>query len=451
MFRRMLTSPSSLWPVFVLLLTTGLILGFLGSRLFGRDGAIQRWKAAGDTAIASDPFNNLLKQPPVDEPIAAKPVDWASPHVAVYSAPADTPSAPESKDPFRFDRVLVATVTRGTDWYPGDRMVWTRIFVQPINFVFAGYTIAATDNATSKVTSVEDTNTRTVSADLGLTIPGLEGPKATLEPRAEHTVKTTADINVRYERLGIDIVRGFLRIIRESEAGDDVLGNTKVSLSILTDPKIIWKRSPKDSNNRIPDDQLVLLVTGAQLEKGALELPEQDATIAVTPQAQLPHCTLRARVWMLYEQRHIDKGRQYYDESRQEVSLIRDADEPREVEIVGADDVSPAVWSIQILSTSPKGSGEGAAPKFLSARIRDAQWRELVFTDYGLATTLARWVRTHPGDTISISKPNSNSKLSFNDTPGGSFAVVKKTADECTPGSDLRESKVIYRPRPEPL
>ena len=45
------------------------------------------------------------------------------------------------RDPFRFDRVLVANVAKGVDWRPGDRMMWTRVLVQPINFTFAGYSV----------------------------------------------------------------------------------------------------------------------------------------------------------------------------------------------------------------------------------------------------------------------------------------------------------------------
>jgi len=44
---------------------------------------------------------------------------------------------PGEKDPFLFDRVLVSTVVRGVKWPPGDRMMWTRILVKPVNFKFA--------------------------------------------------------------------------------------------------------------------------------------------------------------------------------------------------------------------------------------------------------------------------------------------------------------------------
>ena len=78
------------------------------------------------------------------------------------------------KDPFQFQRTLVATVTKGTDWSPGDRMEWTRVFALPINFVFAGYTVAATENETVRIASLEATRAQKVSADIGLTFPGLE-------------------------------------------------------------------------------------------------------------------------------------------------------------------------------------------------------------------------------------------------------------------------------------
>jgi hypothetical protein len=172
-------------------------------------------------------------------PIIEKLMDWSRPRVAVYSVPAPAPYHPHptlrdlgdngqahaidflakdpttekeswaqleealtdkkdfalgENDPFRFDRILVATVTKRTDWNPGDRMMWTRLFVEPINFSFAGYTIAATENENVKVTSMEVTDTRKLSAEIGLTIPSLEGSKARLNPSDEHTVKRTFDI-----------------------------------------------------------------------------------------------------------------------------------------------------------------------------------------------------------------------------------------------------------------
>jgi hypothetical protein len=51
---------------------------------------------------------------------------------------------------------------------------------------------------------------------------------------------------------------------------------------------------------------------------------------------------------MLYEQRHIEAGRKFYDESRQTVRFVRDAEQKVDVEIASADDISPAVWTLKI-------------------------------------------------------------------------------------------------------
>jgi hypothetical protein len=290
-------------------------------------------------------------------------------------------------DPFKFDRVLVATVAKGVNWNPGDRMMWTRVFMQPINFTFAGYTVAATDNAAVKVASVEATKTRKLPADLGLTVPGLEqGPKASLGPSNERTIKTTSNITAQYEKLGIDILPHFLRIIRESETGGDAVGNTTVSLSVVTDPLMIRKRSPEEQDlTPIGINDLVLLVRGTKLDEmsdGNKEKPSID----ILPQAPVPHCPLKARVWMLYEQRHIEAERKYYDEARQTMTFIRDSDETQDVEIVSADDVSPAVWSLKICNGKCDPNGND---KNLQAHVSPGgQPRDLVFTDYGLSNSL---------------------------------------------------------------
>src|SRR5690242_2929925 len=73
--------------------------------------------------------------------------------------------------------------------------------------------------------------------------------------------------------------------------------------------------------------------------------------------------------------RQIDKGGEFYEESRQTVSLMRDADEPRDVDFVNPDDVPPAVWSIQVLentSDSSKRTGvANQATKVLGAYIQN--------------------------------------------------------------------------------
>ncbi|HEY2616733.1 MAG TPA: hypothetical protein VGI78_05290 [Acetobacteraceae bacterium] len=111
-------------------------------------------------------------------------------------------AAVAEKDPFKLERVLVSTVTRGAAWEPGDRMVSARIFVQPINFEFGDYAVGATQNATDKIASIEVSRSHKISADLSLAIPGVEGSKADFAPSNERSVKTTKDISSQYEKLG---------------------------------------------------------------------------------------------------------------------------------------------------------------------------------------------------------------------------------------------------------
>ena len=116
-----------------------------------------------------------------------------------------------------------------------------------------------------------------------------------------------------------------------------MLGNTKVALSITTDPTVILAGAK--ANLEEPDIALVVTAT---------HLDDAKPTIKVLPLAPLPHCALRAEVWTIYEQRHINKGREFYDEFEQEVVFIHDVDKKKYVDIVGADDASPFVWQIQL-------------------------------------------------------------------------------------------------------
>jgi hypothetical protein len=175
----------------------------------------------------------------------------------------------------------------------------------------------------------------------------------------------------------------------------------------------------------IGKNDLVLLVRGTKLDEmsdGNKEKPSID----ILPQAPVPHCPLKARVWMLYEQRHIEAERKYYDEARQTMTFIRDSDETQDVEIVSADDVSPAVWSLKICNGKCDPNGND---KNLQAHVSPGgQPRDLVFTDYGQAVKLAHWLRFKPqGYTINrlqFSHPVAGSPLA-------SLVPFKKVKNEC--------------------
>ncbi len=355
-WRQLISSRVTPWVLIGVGIVAFAVWSVIGAITGHDDPLARRWRkeVAKQT---TDQFTSLQASPPdAQSPLPPSRPDWGKTLVAVYSVPTIQPArprptlrdladigqahaidflanasptmprswrdlrqalvdpgeaAPGDRDPFVFDRTLVATVSKGVDWEPGDRMVWSRVLIQPINFLFAGYTVAATENETIKVTSIEATRSRKFSADLGLGLADTGGPKASIGPTDEHVIKSDADIKTQFEKLGIDITPGFLRIIRESEKGGDVRGNTLVSLSVETDPVRILKRVPAEQivrEQKRPD--VVLLVVDVNLEDGRGGPDSSPPSLTVLPQAPLPHCPLRARVLdALSEARHRQRPR----------------------------------------------------------------------------------------------------------------------------------------------
>jgi hypothetical protein len=414
----------------------------------------QRWANADEVIAVEEAEFKALYKP-----------EWRAPTVAVYSAPNSRPAPAqlalkdlsdsgqaraidliakgpaaanaallrltktlagsheeiERKDPYRADRVLVATVAKGIDANPGDRLLWTRVFVQPINFEFAGYTVAQTDNRTVKVQGIE--STRSTKSGIDASLPGLSNASASSS--VEQTRKATAEVSEQFENLGIDIRPDFLRIIRESTAGGDVVGNATVELSILTDPLTIWKGAPDGTDIPLPKE--VLFVASAHVMDGVRYVAPADAKITVLPQSALPHCPLKAKVWMLYEARRITRGGAHRTEGLHHVALVKGADAAREVEIVRADDIAPAVWSIRTLQEE---DGKVGAP--LTARTEGGIDRELVFTDYVTASELTHWLRAHrPGTSLQ--------ELTFSNYSGQPLVPYKNTRNDCEQ-QDVRRS-----------
>jgi len=220
---------------------------------------------------------------------------------------------------------------------------------------------------------------------------------------------------------------------------------------MITDPWNIRKLAPREKKDALEaraakvkkyeaeeSDELRLLVTGVRIAEDGPTDVERDP-ITVMPQAPIPHCPLIARVWMLYEQRLINNGREFYDEGHQDVTFLRAAEEKRDIEMVGADDVSPAVWSIKILHEE----GKTESPEFVKAHLEEnAPWRELVFTDYGLTVRAIHWFRTQSGNYNDKDKLKFNYLDEVNEIKGAnrnndkptvmpSLVPVKRTQNEC--------------------
>jgi hypothetical protein len=112
--------------------------------------------------------------------------------------------------------------------------------------------------------------------------------------------------------------------------------------------------------------------------------------------------------------------------------LRRDADEKKDVQVMSADEVSPAVWSIQIVSND----GTEVPDPFVKGHLKGAApWRELVFTDYGLAVKAIHWFRTQSDGYEGKPEFNYLEELRKigGDNAGEKFSLipVKRTQNEC--------------------
>lgn len=428
----------------------------------------QRWANGDISLVAGSNFQTMEGYRLTDAAgasIGDEQQGWEDPNVAVYSAPASIPPpapvipqqppspAPaqaieasakdagsvaaawrqlsttlsgnergiEHPDPYRADRVLVANVTKGLNAMPGDRLLWTRVIVQPINFTFAGYTVASTETKTIKVAGIENGNNSKLSLGFGLgaLLPGIG--KDANAPSIESSNKATADISEQYQSLGVDIRPQFLRIIRESATGGDVVGNTMIGLSMLTNPNSISTTGSNPASRATIDDRdrTAFVVDATHLTDGVQYLGDDKANITLHSQEVLPHCPLIADVWMMYEVKKLVTGGYHHLEGLQNVKLIQDGEIKQKVEIVPADDIAPAVWSIR----RQKENGAGHALDLRANMPGDAS-RRVVSTDYTTMSELAHWLKAN-------SPEKSLSGITFDYSQGDSLVPFKNVTNDC--------------------
>ena len=266
-----------------------------------------------------------------------------------------------------FKRTLVATVTKGFDAKPGDRLVRTWIVVRPRNFVFQNYSVVATDNETLNIEAITNqttasasatlgdtasrTSTSTVTPPSGSTVPTLTtvlakvlGTSAGLTGGLSNQYTTSATINQQYVKLSADIRPDELRIYRESERNLDVAGNTLVALTLRTVPEAWHDTAREVDTQRVTG--LTLVEAGKLIDPDKINHDDKKPNLKVGLEKSAPRCPLVADVSLLFETREVKKNARSYVEGQQSAAYVRKATTPRTVELVSGDDVRKASWRI---------------------------------------------------------------------------------------------------------
>ena len=133
--------------------------------------------------------------------------------------------------------------------------------------------------------------------------------------------------------------------------------------------------------------------------------------------------------------------------SQQQVTLLHGAEAKQDVEIMSADEVSPAVWSIKLFPCNdgkcPPSEDLMAQPSSLG-KPDPSSWRRVVFTDYGVAIRLAQWLRTHPTEArhTEIGSIRFNFPFNSKDNLNSSLRPSKCKKDECKEESPTEVSSI---------
>ncbi|WP_294271945.1 hypothetical protein [uncultured Sphingomonas sp.] len=267
-----------------------------------------------------------------------------------------------------YKRTLVANVTKGWNAVPGERLVWTWIDVQPVNFAFEGYTVIATDNQLLNIEQITNATTASANASLGKTgsettatttagtpvskvLTDVAGSTAGVGGTLSNTYTTTASINQQYVKLGADIVPGELRIFRESERNLDVAGNTLIALTLKLAPTK-WRGVGMETSLRVSKQTLAK-------PDGSLNDPA-DVTFELMQNQAPPRCALQAIVILHYQTRRPRDGRSYV-EGEQTVTYARASTVPAVVDVVPADEVRKPAWRVYA-KASPKIALHASGP-----------------------------------------------------------------------------------------
>lgn len=307
------------------------------------------------------------------------------------------------------ERTLVVSVQKPRSAGVGDRLMHTTVTIVPVGkgFEFAGYTIAATDNRVQDIAKLSTTSDASLDVSLAPPIKALGD--VGISGKASRSHMTSADIVQQYEKLNIDIEPGAMTIIRESERGLDVVGNTIVNLTIV--PQL------PENGNILPQ---LFLATGQDLTDNGRLRSASTASIDLEQVSVPARCALRATVTMRYLMRHVVSGAEYYTEGKQAVSLLDGDTDPVLHTLVREEETQPLLW--QIVTASGQGLTVSPAP--------GAQ-HSLVFDNYSSAQEFSGWLGATRARTIGTARV----QLLVNGATIASPPSVRPYGSKCTAGA----------------
>lgn len=300
------------------------------------------------------------------------------------AAPIAGPSGDKGTDDrTKIARALVVSINKGLASLPGDRLMRTTVTITPATdagaspFVFAGYSIAATDNKVQSIAHLEDETDLSLKGSLAPKIGGF-GDNG-VEASVGRTKKATVDMSAQYENLNVDILPDRLTITRESERGLDVVGNTLVSLTLAAPPSA--------------DSPQYFIASSQKLFEAGKALTADKATFAISPLKVFADRDLRVNVTLSYVLRRVVNGREYYTEGKQSVQVVADTiPAPADSTVlVRAADAQPTLYMVCVRATPHRA---------VSATTVNGQIRVVTYDELDDARAMATWLTAGGGAAI---------------------------------------------------
>jgi hypothetical protein len=287
----------------------------------------------------------------------------------------------------RTDRLLVASLSRGGSYAPGDRIVRAVIHVRPRNFTFGRYSVVQTSRQTVDITQL--TRSARQEAELALTgTPARVAITPTLTVGASQSSETVTNVVEAQEVLTVDILPDCLRIVQEGARNTDITGNIRLQMALVTETQpggCPFAPPLPESAKGLLRAALYVIGPDLRFRNGAPVLEAGQAPGTVQRFSRQP---LVADVFMEYVLRRIERGAEHYTEADHDVALVSGRTPTTCQVVLTAGQSLPPLYSVsrpQQDAPDMKIDGQTA-----------------VFTDYATAEAVAAWLNRSAGATPTL-------------------------------------------------
>lgn len=287
----------------------------------------------------------------------------------------------------QFDRTLVVSVGKAIAARPGDRLMRTIVEVTPSkvwvtdkrgnrkeidSFQFAGYKVPTTAIALQNIAHVDNKVTTSVTGKLSPTLTGYIAGAGEADVGITSEKEGSADILAQYQALHVDLTPNRLAVIRESERGIDISGNT-----IITPITVSLAKEAEA-------DAAVLIDSTTEFFKSGRPLPPEKVSVTPTVLQIPPNHPVTVDVKLIYQLRVPDEGsRKYYLEGEQSVAIESGVVNLKGEVLIRGDDVS--MKGYHLIDTVKGGT--------LDINVSGIN-NEIIFDDYLAAINFAKWMNS---------------------------------------------------------